>query len=80
MTVQRSRDVHIWRLTANNAMTRMAIHAKLHGNYMFIFHMNNHELPPNSTLIIYFTASGEDLFDLNRFERFPAVGCPVWHL
>ena len=46
MAVQRSRDDHIWRLTAKNAVTRMAIHDSLHEtryalgsskNYMFFF-------------------------------------------
>ena len=47
MLVQRGRDDHIWRLPTKNAVTRMVIYAKLHGNYMFIFHMNNHEWPTN---------------------------------
>ena len=47
MPVQRSRDVHIWRLPAKNGVSRMAIYAKLHGNYMFYIHTNGHELSTN---------------------------------
>ena len=42
MAVQRGRDDHIWRLTAKNAVTRMAIHDSLHDNYMFLY---SHEWP-----------------------------------
>ena len=41
MPAQRSRDVHIWRLPAKNGVSRMAIYAQLHGNYMFSFHTNS---------------------------------------
>ena len=65
MPVQRSRDDHIWRLTATNAVTRMAIHDSLHDNYMF-FHMNFNELPTNFSSI--FPPFCECL---GTFSRFP---------
>ena len=66
MPVQRGRDVHIWRLPSKNAVSRMAIYAKLYGNYMFYIHTNAHKLPTNFSQI--FPSFCECL---GTFSRFP---------